>query len=56
VSAAVALSTSYLAGDVWGIIGSWTDGTITAAALFAYATAIWGAAEGIYRVWYRPQT
>ena len=49
----IALATSYLAGDVWGIIGSWGDGSLTAATLFAYGTGIWGVAEGLYRLWYR---
>lgn len=49
----VALAQSWLAGDVLGIIGSWTAGTMTAEALFAYATAIWGAAEAGYRLWYK---
>lgn len=49
----IALATSYLAGDVWGIIGAWGDGSLTAAALFAYGTGIWGVAEGLYRLWYR---
>jgi len=54
VSFIIALATSYLAGDVWGVIGSWSDGTLTAATLFAYSTGIWGAAEALYRLWYKP--
>ena len=54
VSCIIALAGSYLAGDVWGVIGSWSDGTLTAATLFAYATGIWGAAEALYRLWYKP--
>lgn len=53
VALVIALATSYLAGDVWGVIGSWGDGTLTAAAVFAYATAIWGAAEALYNLWYK---
>ena len=53
VAMIIALATSYLAGDVWGVIGSWSDGTLTAAQIFAYATAIWGAAEGLYNLWYK---
>ena len=49
----IALAGSYLAGDVWGVIGAWGDGSLTAAVLFTYATAIWGAAEAIYRLWYK---
>ena len=48
----VALATSYLAGDVWGLLGSWNDGTITAEQLFAYATGIWATAEALYRLWH----
>jgi hypothetical protein len=51
----IAFAGSYLAGDVWGLIGSWSDGTMTATALFAYGTAIWGAAEALYRLWYKGQ-
>ena len=54
VSFIIALAGSYLAGDVWGVIGSWSDGTLTAATLFAYSTGIWGAAEALYRLWYKP--
>ena len=49
----IALATSYLAGDVWHVIGAWGDGTLTAATLFAYSTGIWGVAEGLYRLWYK---
>ena len=49
----IALAGSYLAGDVWGVIGAWGDGTLTADVVFAYATAIWGSAEAVYRLWYR---
>ena len=53
VALVIALAGSYLAGDVWGVIGAWGDGTLTAAAVFAYATAIWGAAEALYNLWYK---
>lgn len=53
VSFIIAMAGSYLAGDVWGVIGSWGDGTLTASVVFAYATGIWGSAEAIYRLWYR---
>ena len=54
VALMIGLATSYLAGDVWGIIGSGSDGTLTAQTMFAYVTGIWAVAEGVYRVWYRP--
>ena len=53
LSIVIALATSYLAGDVWGIIGSWGDGTLSAATLFAYGTGIWGASEALYRLWFK---
>ncbi len=48
----VALATSYLAGDVWHLIGAWGDGTVTAEQLFAYGTGIWATAEALYRLWH----
>jgi len=53
VAAVVAFAGSYLAGDVWGLIGSWGAGTMTAATMMAYITGIWGSAEDIYRLWYK---
>lgn len=53
LSIVIALATSYLAGDVWGVIGAWQDGSLTAAAVFAYGTAIWSASEALYRLWYK---
>lgn len=49
----IALAESYLAGDVLHLIGSWSAGTLTGEVVFAYATAIWGASEGFYRLWYK---
>jgi hypothetical protein len=56
LSIVIALAGSWLAGDVWGLIGAWGDGTITAATVFAFGTGVWGVAEGLFRLWYRGET
>lgn len=49
----VALAESWLAGDVLGLIGSWKEGTITAAQLFAYGSGVFAAATAVYNAYYK---
>lgn len=53
LSIVIALAGCWLAGDVWGLIGTWRDGTLTAATVFTFGTGVWAAAEGLFRLWYR---
>lgn len=52
-SVLVALAESWLAGDVLGLIGSWTDGSLTAQQLFAYGTGIFAASQVWYNGYYK---
>lgn len=52
-SVLVALAESWLAGDVLGLIGSWTDGSLTAQQLFAYGTGIFAASQVVYNGYYK---
>lgn len=52
-SVVVALAESWLAGDVLGLIGSWTDGTITAGQIFAYGSGLFAAATAMYNAYYK---
>ena len=56
LSIIIALAGCWLAGDVWGLIGTWRDGTLAAATVFTFGTGVWAAAEWLFRLWYRSET
>ncbi len=51
LSGAVGLATTWLAGDVAGLIGAW--GELTAAHVFAVMGATYAAATGFYELWFK---
>ena len=51
LSAAVGLATSWLAGDVLGLIAAWGD--LTAAQVFAFLGAVYATATGFYELWFK---
>ncbi len=53
LSAAVGLATSWLAGDVLGLVGSW--GSLSAAQVFAFLGGVWAAASAFYALWFKPR-
>jgi hypothetical protein len=53
LSVAVGLATSWLAGDVLGLIAGW--GALTAAEVFAFLGAVYATANGFYVLWFKPR-
>lgn len=53
LSIAVGLATSWLAGDVLGLIAGW--GSLTAAETFAFLGAVYATANGFYALWFKPR-
>jgi hypothetical protein len=53
LSIAVGLATSWLAGDVLGLVSTW--GTLTAAQVFAFIGAVYATANGFYVLWFKPR-
>ena len=53
VSAAVGLATSWLAGDVLGIVASW--GELTAADVFAFMAAVYAVSTAFYETYVKPK-
>ena len=53
VSAVFGLASSWLAGDVLGLIDAWGD--LTAVDVFAYLTATYATATGFYELWVKPR-
>lgn len=54
VSAAFGLASSWLAGDVLGLVSAW--GELTGADVFAFMTAVWITSNGFYELWVKPKT
>ena len=54
LSGAVGLATSWLAGDVLGLVASW--GSLTAADVFAFMAATYASAAGFYALWLGPRS
>lgn len=52
VCAAFGLATSWLAGDVLGLVAAW--GELTAAEVFAFAGAVYVSATGFYELYVKP--
>ncbi len=51
LSGAVGLATSWLAGDVFGLISSW--GELTAAQVIAFMGTVYATATGFYELWFK---
>ena len=52
-SVVLALAGTWLAGDVFGILGMWHDGSLTAQDLFLYGNGVAVAANIIYQSYYK---
>ena len=53
VSALFGLATSWLAGDVLGLVAAW--GSLTAADVFAFMTGVYVTATGFYELYVKPR-
>ena len=53
ISAVFGLATSWLAGDVLGLVATWRE--LTAADVFAFAAAVYASATGFYELWVKPR-
>lgn len=51
LSGAVGLATSWLAGDILGLVATW--GELTAAQVFAFMGAVYATATGFYELWFK---
>ncbi len=54
ISVLVGLATSWIAGDVLGLIDKW--GSLTAADVFAWIGSVYAVAVGFYEAWVKPRT
>jgi len=54
VSAAFGVASSWLAGDVLGLVSAW--GQLTAADVFAFITAVYATSTGFYELYVKPKT
>lgn len=54
VSAVFGLATSWLAGDVLGLVDAWGD--LTAAEVFAFITAVYASSTGFYELYVKPKS
>ena len=53
ISALFGLATSWLAGDVFGLVQSW--GELSAGEVFAFMAAVYASATGFYELYVKPK-
>lgn len=53
ISALFGLASSWLAGDVLGLIDKW--GSLTAVDVFGYLAAVYATSTGFYELWVKPR-